>query len=204
MSRGYFWGLLVLQTLLFCSDFWVSPLAVADVSLTSCPSVLSSALSDSTACCLMSDTASWRAAGCPQPWRCSSSSPPASAALTAPGWSTTSTSFTMSTIEVRVGFICHVITFLGVWNLLGLSWRNNCGDWEGRCQGDKQDKSYSSLIIYVYCLFVTLSGKFITLFYFLFFMVLFSCHLHGEIMFKYYLYYKNFTNKFVIMRYKTH
>lgn len=157
MSRGYFWGLLVLQTLLFCSDFWVSPLAVADVSLTSCPSVLSSILSDSTACCLMSDTASWRAAGCPQPWRCSSSSPPASAALTAPGWSTTSTSFTMSTIEVRVGFICHVITFLGVWNLLGLSWRNNCVEIEKEdVKGtNKTNHIHHLLYMFIVCLWLS-------------------------------------------------
>lgn len=60
---------------------------------------LFSALSDTAACCpwerLMSGTASWRAAGCPQLWRCSSFSPPASAALTAPQWSTISTLFIM-------------------------------------------------------------------------------------------------------------
>lgn len=79
------------------------------------PSVLCSALSDTTACCLgerlMSGTASWRAAGCLQLWRCSSSSPPASVALTAPRWSTTSTLFTMSTTEVRLGFILAVFFF---------------------------------------------------------------------------------------------
>ena len=73
-----------------------------------------------TACCLgerlMSGSASsWRAAGCLQLWRCSSSSPPASAALTAPRWSTTSTLFTMSTTEVRLGFLlfwCHYLPLL--------------------------------------------------------------------------------------------
>lgn len=70
------------------------------------PSVLCSTFSESTACrpaegLMMSGSASWRAAGCLQLWRCSSSCPPASAALTAPQWSTTSTLFTMLTTEVR-------------------------------------------------------------------------------------------------------
>lgn len=68
-----------------------------------------SALSESAACCpverLTCGSASWRAAGCQQLWCCSSSSPSASAGRTAPRWSTTSTSFTMSTTEVRLFFL---------------------------------------------------------------------------------------------------
>lgn len=85
-------------------DEWVSEWHITEQH----PSlVLCSILSESTACCrgeqLMSSSVSWRGAGCLQLWRCSSFSPAASAALTAPRWSTTSTLFTTSTTEVRFG-----------------------------------------------------------------------------------------------------